>query len=898
MPAGRLGQPWRLPLRLIALCLPLAACRCDPEARPPTAELPATALSWQAEGGAAGAARSFLARSDGDLLAEIDGGLVHWTEGEGWRTLPAEGLPEGPITGLFDLGEDGVLIWVHGKGGYLADGAGGPATALAAPPVQPLMQTLLNPRGVVVPMDVARGPDGRLWMAAIGGLFASDDGGQSWLTVDLSGTGAFNVLFTAVAVEGDRVQALSQRADSLLPSAYQGLLGGTLFASDDGGQHWQERGQDLDLRYPTDLLLDPAGADCLASLDRGLLCLQGGDWVEQGGPSDPIALARVGDRLLAASASTGPWLLDGEGWSKIADGGPLLGLGPGAALDVDGQLYRLLEGEPEAAETADGTVHVALSFHVNLYHSYRGDTPDEDGYGKDIRVIRRALDWLDAHPEVHADWDIENHFSLDGWLASEAPDIVERIAARVASGQDDVRIMAWNNGAMADSSPEEFAASVQRAQASGLAAFGRLVPGVQPQECMFTADHIGWYRDLEVDWVTLFYSATGFTGPRLDVDLRGAEAFNPVEIRDPADGATMTWVPAWHHADVLDHGGLRGWARQLNQSIDGDSLLLIHFDADGETWEHFDQEIDAVEDLVASGSLSWTTIQSYLDRHPPLARHDWVGDVADGTGDGFQSWAEKDFNHALATRIFNAREAAERADYLAEGDLGVAALLDAALTPRLLALSTTHFGLAAPYLAEDRVASANAFAAEASLMAGEAQDAALALHLDAQPLLPGELRVLNSRPSAGVALVEGDLVVPQARWLGEDGLAIFDEAGTELPLSLGPLRGTGSDWRCPSASACPWKRWRPAVFGGFSTQRGPAPRGVWHPVSSTACPSPPTWACPPPPAPEARPWPPCGPPAPRPWPPAAPAPCKAPSWPCPSATPRCGWRWTAASLLA
>ena len=33
--------------------------------------------------------------------------------------------------------------------------------------------------------------------------------------------------------------------------------------------------------------------------------------------------------------------------------------------------------------------------HVNFYHSYRGDSADEQGFGKDIRIIRGILDDLD-----------------------------------------------------------------------------------------------------------------------------------------------------------------------------------------------------------------------------------------------------------------------------------------------------------------------------------------------------------------------------------------------------------------------------------------------------------------------------------------------------------------------
>lgn len=41
-------------------------------------------------------------------------------------------------------------------------------------------------------------------------------------------------------------------------------------------------------------------------------------------------------------------------------------------------------------------IHIAYGFHVNCYHSYRGDTPDGQGFGSDIRIIRKIIAALDA----------------------------------------------------------------------------------------------------------------------------------------------------------------------------------------------------------------------------------------------------------------------------------------------------------------------------------------------------------------------------------------------------------------------------------------------------------------------------------------------------------------------
>jgi hypothetical protein len=41
---------------------------------------------------------------------------------------------------------------------------------------------------------------------------------------------------------------------------------------------------------------------------------------------------------------------------------------------------------------ADPRIFLAFRFHTNFYHSYRGDTPDEFGFGKDIRIIRKIIE--------------------------------------------------------------------------------------------------------------------------------------------------------------------------------------------------------------------------------------------------------------------------------------------------------------------------------------------------------------------------------------------------------------------------------------------------------------------------------------------------------------------------
>jgi hypothetical protein len=338
-------------------------------------------------------------------------------------------------------------------------------------------------------------------------------------------------------------------------------------------------------------------------------------------------------------------------------------------------------------------------------------------------------------------------------LKSDAPDIIQRIRARVDDGRDQIRLMSWNNGAMSASNHEEFTAAVERGTASNGAAFGAVVPGVQPQENMFSPDHVAWYPELGIEWITFFNSQSPFTGFPLDVRLVGRDNYRILTLSNGQD--EMKMIPVYNHADVFDHGSLRGWIQQLSDTYPGDTLLAIHFDADSETWINFDGELERIQDLE---SVTYTTLQTYLSEHPPMTTVTLLGDQADGIGDGYQSWAEKDINHEVYTKIVNGRERVAWAREVAPGDTTVEALAIDALTPRLLGLSTTNYGLASPYLAPDREVSARAYADDSVTLGQAALDAAEALH----PVPAGAIELVNARASSGPALVEIPLSVPAA----------------------------------------------------------------------------------------------------------------------------------------
>lgn len=766
----RLGL--RLSCFLALVGLSVGGCDDDPVAGPPPA------FRFAEVGSAASPGRA-VAEGPGGLYVAFDTGLSRSTDGgRSFETLAAAGLPPGHINTLSAFEGDALVAYVWGKGLYRSADGGQSFEALPPWPTYDVLGSLITPRAKVVPYNgnVDRTNASRGVLAGPGGVYLTEDAGASWELIQLNvGDGKFYALFIDADVAGDTVVAAALSPSTLLPPTFSGLVGGGVLLSRDGGASWESIHGDLPLSSLTGVSIGDDGTIFASGIDGGVYRHDGeGKWTSLDGPKDVLELSPAAAGVSAGTGTRGVWRYEPAGWSAAGDGA-VTDLTRNYALTYDGKLYELEPGIGEAPrEPAGGTVHLSFSFHVNLYHSFRGDAPDETGYGLDIEIIRNTLDWLDKYPDVHADWDMENYFSVDGWLATDAPDILARVKERVESGQDQVRLMSWNNGAMSASTFEEFEAAVERGNASNLAAFGSIVPGVQPQENMFSPDHVTWYPQLGIEWITFFNSQSPFTGFPLDHRLAGIDAYQVATLSNGDD--EMLMIPVYNHADVFDHGSLRAWLTQISDTYAGDTLLAIHFDADSETWINFDGELANIQDLEF---VRYTNLQTYIDGHEPSSAVTLEGDQADGIGDGYQSWAEKDINHEIYTQVAIAREHAAWARAIAPGDATVEGLVEDALTPRLLTLSTTNFGLASPYLAPDREVSARSYAAESVSLAKAAFDAAVA----SNPVADGTIELVNARDSSGPALVEIALAVPAAVYTDPSPLAIFDGA-TELAATV------------------------------------------------------------------------------------------------------------------
>ena len=363
----------------------------------------------------------------------------------------------------------------------------------------------------------------------------------------------------------------------------------------------------------------------------------------------------------------------------------------------------------------DNKIHVAYGFHVNCYHSYRGDTNDNLGFGSDIRIIRKILDTLTEFNKkgipVKGTWDTENFFSLQKILPEYAPDIIEKMKERVEKYGDENIIMGYNNGALSAMTEDEFEESINLAitnkNGSGLEdIFGTCEKIVRPQEVMFTPSQVTLYNKLGIKALCLYYSCVPFDAFRTIIPKLPDEiAFNPVTYS--YKGESLTIIPTYSNSDVCDAGCLRAWVKDLRKKqesgeINRDLFIFINMDADAIFWETLDigpltgkiANTDGIHGLVEEIAdlpyIVFDTPGGYLKKHKPAGEISFTQDTADGNFTGYASWSEKPFNRKIWTRIERARMMAR----VNSKDDKHSPSFDS----RILLLSTTHFGLATPVL--------------------------------------------------------------------------------------------------------------------------------------------------------------------------------------------------------
>jgi hypothetical protein len=175
---------------------------------------------------------------------------------------------------------------------------------------------------------------------------------------------------------------------------------------------------------------------------------------------------------------------------------------------------------------------------------------------------------------------------------------------------------------------------------------------------------------------------------------------------------------------MVENVGIRQWVsrlhrEQLKGNIQNDVLLFLNTDADDDYWYGYklppylawlpntgglNQLVDSIADL---DYVSFTTLSEYMQNHRPVGTISFGQDTADGSFDGYSSWAEKAYSADYWSAVAYDRQTHSLAQQVckytgSEITFGVQELLNRSYQSRMRLMSTTNFGLATPFLARAR----------------------------------------------------------------------------------------------------------------------------------------------------------------------------------------------------
>jgi hypothetical protein len=376
-------------------------------------------------------------------------------------------------------------------------------------------------------------------------------------------------------------------------------------------------------------------------------------------------------------------------------------------------------------------VYVMIGMHVDFYHSWRGDTPDDAGFGLDIKVVRSSLQTLNAAnkagKKAKAYWDFSaSHWTLGEFIPEHAPDLINLWKSRAS--MDEFVVGPYNNGANSAATKEEFQKSIAwTLNNPGGYGLNQLFPKVtmmyRPQENMLASHQLSWSREMGIHGLILHYSTWPFTAfSNFIAPLADSDRYNPLWLKTAPEEQPMVVLPAMFPIDLINETSLEALLvklrkKQLSGEIKRNLVIHVNMDADAVSWmpmlkSSFLQKLvpntGGLQEIIDTvNKFKWsdfTTPDEYLKIEQPQKEILVGQDMADGAFDGFYSWAERSFTQKYWTKIEESRRfematkalpSPVRSSFFQWGD--------EAFQNRLLALSTTHFGMSTPFVNQQRL---------------------------------------------------------------------------------------------------------------------------------------------------------------------------------------------------
>ena len=338
-----------------------------------------------------------------------------------------------------------------------------------------------------------------------------------------------------------------------------------------------------------------------------------------------------------------------------------------------------IKGDIEAVSQSHTTanIHLALGLHLNL----SDDTDSDQAFAR----LESVLDSLESANERGVScagvWNVDQRQTLTR-VSREAPQLLSRIQSRVETGRDEVIYQSWNGEVAPAMTAEEFEAARLRAEHSDTGAglkdvFETVHPIVRPPAMMTSRATLDRYSEYGFQAVCLFNSSTErdalrrYAGP---LDL--LQAHNPLTLgmtHSNAEGrGTLRVVPTYHFYDLLEHGGLRHWVREMHrrrrsQCPGRDLLLFLEFDVFSRETEGFRMPPGLRRVPVASGFaallrsvedlpyLVFSSLTQYLNTHDDVAPVSLSWDTVDAPGNGYRVFAESYESSILSSAVADDR---------------------------------------------------------------------------------------------------------------------------------------------------------------------------------------------------------------------------------------------------
>ncbi len=392
-------------------------------------------------------------------------------------------------------------------------------------------------------------------------------------------------------------------------------------------------------------------------------------------------------------------------------------------------------------------IYFILSPHINYYHSYRGDSRGDTGFGKDLKMMRGILDELDRIEDVgfkfgnmRITWDYGDTFWSIQLQKEFQQDVLDRVIERCKKGKDEVLIGSWGNVAQPILDTEEFIQQhkwfLENSMGFGVNQLfpGRVAPYARTQETMFTQGMIELYNKLGVEGICIYYSMYGFDvarpfiNPRLDWNQR----YGVVKFNSTITDASCLMIPMYGFGDILDYCSIKRWFEIIRQQqksgvISGHALIFLNFDMDYENWiglklpkflSWMPNSRGLMEFAEAVDQYDYVEFTNLLEIIPKLKIQGETllrEDVADGMFNGYYNWAQKFNNTKFWTIGQSARWLKCISDTLISEGLvknskseinnflrNTNDSVDSYLKNKILFASTTNFGMAMPFLHSDR----------------------------------------------------------------------------------------------------------------------------------------------------------------------------------------------------